>query len=94
MSIPIYQNSSFSNFITEEISSVQQLLDLLEKLKDVDDSEMYYTSDDVARILKISKKEAQHYMNREDFPKIEVGKGAKVNKLAFLLYNLKARPKE
>ena len=85
---------AFPNAISDEIEQVQQLLDLLHQLKDFEEAEMYYTSKDVQRLLGVSAKEAQKYMNREDFPRLEVGAGPRVNKLAFFMYNLQRREKE
>lgn len=94
MSIAYNRVQAFPNAISEEINQVQKLLELLKQLEEFEDAEMYYTSKDVARVLNISVKEAQNYMNREDFPSLDVGKGARVNKLAFLMYNLERREKE
>ena len=93
MAIQMNQMPGFQTAIDEEISKVQQLLNLLHELKACDDAQMYLTSDEVSELLKCSLKEAQNYMNRPDFPKLEVGKGAKVNKLAFLMYNMERRTK-
>lgn len=95
MSIPIYKPSeiNFSEALNAEIEKVQQLLNLLGAVKDLDEADMYLTTNDVANLLKCSIREAQNYMNREGFPKLEVGKSAKVNKIAFLLYNLERRTK-
>lgn len=84
----------FPNTVSDEIEQVQQLIELLRELREIDEGQMYYTSKDVARELGVSVKEAQRYMNRPDFPKLEVGAGARVNKLAFLMYNLHRREKE
>lgn len=93
--MPVLLNNTpgFNSAIDEEISKAQQLLDLLESLKSCEDSEMYLTAKDISKLMHCSEREAQNYMNRPDFPRLEVGKSVKVNKLAFLLYNLERRTK-
>lgn len=53
--------------------------------------EEYYTTKDVARLLGCSEASAREYMNRPDFPRLNVGKGFKVSKIAFFKYNLEQR---
>ena len=53
--------------------------------------EKYLTAEDVAAILGVSKPAAREYMNRPDFPKLNVGHGYKVSATAFFLYNLEPR---
>lgn len=93
--MPVLLNSTpgFNSAIDEEISKAQLLLNLLEELKKCDDSEMYLTAKDISQMMHCSEREAQNYMNRPDFPRLEVGKSVKVNKLAFLIYNLERRTK-
>lgn len=90
MSVHININSN----VDEEIEKAERLLNLYAKIKEVQEAEDYLTTEDVARIMGCNIVSAREYMNRPKFPLLECGKGMKVNRLAFLLYNLERRTKE
>ncbi|MCD8202638.1 MAG: hypothetical protein LUD48_03225, partial [Prevotella sp.] len=70
------------------------LTDSIDALKAINLEEEYLTTSDVAKCLKCSKKEALAYMHRPDFPRLEVGRELKVDKIKFLKYNMEPRLKE
>ena len=79
--------------LEQEIEKAKMLLDLYEKISNMQEAEDYLTTEDVAKILGCTVVSAREYMNRPDFPLIECGKGLKVNRLAFLMYNMQRRTK-
>ena len=79
--------------LEQEIEIAKMLLDLYEKISNMQEAEDYLTTEDVAKILGCTVVSAREYMNRPDFPLIECGKGLKVNRLAFLMYNMQRRTK-
>ena len=79
--------------IDEELEKAERLLSVYSLIKNMQEEEDYLTAEDVARILGCTIVSAREYMSRPDFPLIECGKGMKVNRLAFLLYNLERRTK-
>lgn len=87
MSVQINSN------IDEELEKIERLLNVYSQLKNIQEAEDYLTTEDVARILGCTVVSAREYMSRPDFPLIECGKGMKVNRLAFLLYNMERRTK-
>lgn len=87
MSVQINSN------IDEELEKIERLLNVYGQLKNIQEAEDYLTTEDVARILSCTVVSAREYMSRPDFPLIECGKGMKVNRLAFLIYNLERRTK-
>lgn len=49
----------------------------------MDDDMIFYTTEDVARILRCSQPVARTLMKRSDFPLVVVGKNFRVSKAAF-----------
>ena len=88
MSIHIQSN------LDEEIEKAEKLLNLYSQIKNIQEAEDYLTAKDVAQILGVDIVSAREYMNRPDFPLIQCGKGLKVNRLAFLMYNMQRRTKK
>ncbi len=79
--------------LDEELEKAERLLNIYSKIKEIQEAEDYLTTEDVARIMGCNIVSAREYMNRPDFPLLDCGKGMKVNRLAFLMYNLERRVK-
>lgn len=77
--------------LDEEIEKAEKLLSLYSQIKNMQEAEDYLTTKDVARIMGCDIVTAREYMNRPDFPLIRCGKGLKVNRLAFFIYNQQRR---
>lgn len=87
MSIEITSN------IDEELQKAERLLNVYSQIKNIQEAEDYLTAEDIAKIMNCTIVSARDYMNRPDFPLIKCGKGFKVNRMAFFLYNLSRRIK-
>lgn len=95
--------SSDTDFLTEldnTLDKVERLVNLLQKLKNLcnsdlglKDAEVYFTAKDISEQFGCDIKTARKYMDRSDFPVIECGT-KKVNRLAFLEYNMHRQMKE
>lgn len=73
--------------LDEEIAKLSNYIDLLQQA----DADSFLTVKDVAGMLHCSEKSAREFMSRPDFPRINVGGGFKVSKIAFLMYCLERR---
>ncbi len=80
-----------SSNIDEELKKAERLLKVYCQIKNMQEAEDYLTSEDIAKIMNCTIVAARDYMNRPDFPLIKCGKGLKVNRIAFFLYNLSRR---
>lgn len=96
----ISKETDFMQELDNTIGKVEKLVGLLLQVKQLCDSdlglsdaEIYLTAKDIAEQFGCDIKTARKYMERSDFPLIECGT-KKVNRLAFLEYNLHQQLKE
>lgn len=90
---PPTMHINISSNIDAELEKAKKLLEFYQYISSIKDAEDYYTPEQVAKILGCTVPSAREYMRRPDFPRIECGKTVKVNRLAFLLYNMERRVK-
>lgn len=93
-------DTDFMQELDNTITKVERLVGLLVQVKELcnsdlslSDAEMYLTAKDIAEQFGCDIKSARKYMERSDFPVIECGT-KKVNRLAFLEYNMHRQLKE
>ncbi len=96
----VSQETDFMQELDKTIAKVERFVGLLQQVKELSqsdlglaDAEVYLTAKDIAEQFGCDIKSARKYMDRADFPVIECGT-KKVNRLAFLEYNMHRQVKE
>lgn len=82
---------------TENIQELNRdLIEIISSLKALENcgEKLIMDSDDVAKMFGWSKRTAQEFMHRPDFPRIEIGKKTQVNRLALVKYTMQQLVRE
>lgn len=72
--------------------TIEPVPDAAESSGETQSEPIFYSSEDVARILKCSVPTARIIMNTEDFPTVYIGKNLRVYKKAFEEWAMTRRP--
>ncbi len=96
----VSQDTDFMQELDKTINKLERFVGLMNQVKELcgsdiglSQAEVYLTAKDIAEQFNCDIKTARKYMERDDFPLIECGT-KKVNRMAFLEYNMHQRLKE